>query len=230
MTGGQPPSARRIALLLVSVFFVAPTFYVGYSAVQTLRMLTEVERERDTWQQPSDILRGLNLTAGGVVLDLGCGAGYFALKLSPIVGPDGAVLAEDIRRESLAFLYMRRFTRGAYNVRIVEGDTDDPRLPPVPIDAALIANTYHELQAPRAILTVVHRAMRSGGRLVVVDRGPRSEPHGLIDDTAARHERRPGVAADEIQEAGFVIVSRDDRFINRAGDDDLWWLIVARKP
>ena len=229
MTGGEPPYARRIALLLVSVFFVAPAFYVGYSAVQTLRTLTEVERERDTWQRPSEILSELNLAKGQVVLDLGCGAGYFALKLSALVGREGVVLAEDIRRESLAFLYMRRFTRGAFSVRVIKGETDDPRLPPAAIDAVLIANTYHELDGPAAMLNLVLRAMRPGARLVVVDRGPRPEA-ATGGAAAGRHERQPGEAAHEIQQAGFSIVSRDDRFIDRPGDEGVWWLIVARRP
>jgi predicted methyltransferase len=204
--------------------------YVGYQAVQTLRVLTLVERERDEWQRPADILQWLNVKEGSVVVDLGCGAGYFALKLSPIVGPRGAVLAEDIRRESLAFLWIRRFTRNARNVRVIRGETDDPHLPPVPVDAVLIANTYHELDRPTAILSLVFRAMRSGGRLVVVDRGPRANGDGTHDASTKRHVLRPGAAADEIEQSGFKVVARDDRFIDRSGTDDVWWLIVARKP
>jgi len=26
------------------------------------------------------------------------------------------------------------------------------------------------------------------------------------------------------------VVDRDDRFIDRRGDHDLWWIILARKP
>jgi predicted methyltransferase len=225
-----PAYGRRIALLLVCAFFVGPALFVGYQALQTLRVLTLVERERDEWQRPADILQWLNVKEGSVVVDLGCGAGYFALKLSPIVGPDGAVLAEDIRRESLAFLWIRRFVRNARNVRVIRGETADPRLPPVPVDAVLIANTYHELDRPTAILSLVFRAMRSGGRLVVVDRGPRANGDGTHDASTKRHVLRPGAAADEIEQSGFKVVARDDRFIDRSGTDDVWWLIVARKP
>ena len=33
----------------------------------------------------------------------------------------------------------------------------------------------------------------------------------------------------ELRKKGFEIVSRDDRFIERP-NDDLWWLLDARKP
>jgi hypothetical protein len=36
--------------------------------------------------------------------------------------------------------------------------------------------------------------------------------------------------ADEIQRSGFELVDWEGRFIDRQGDDDLWWLIVARRP
>jgi ubiquinone/menaquinone biosynthesis C-methylase UbiE len=230
MTATHPADGRRLAVLLVCVFFVGPALFVGCQAVQTLRVLTLVERERDEWQRPADILQWLNVKEGSVVVDLGCGAGYFALKLSPIVGTRGTVLAEDIRRESLAFLWIRRFLRNARNVRVIRGDTGDPHLPPVPVDAVLIANTYHELDRPTTILSLMFRAMRSGGRLVVVDRGPRANGDGTHDASTKRHELRLGTAAHEIEQSGFDVVVRDDRFIDRSGDDDVWWLIVARKP
>jgi SAM-dependent methyltransferase len=138
------------------------------------------------------------------------------LKLSPIVGTRGAVLAVDIRRESLAFLWIRRFTRNARNVRVIRGETDDPQLPPVPVDAVLIANTYHELDRPTAILSLMLRAMTSGGRLVVVNRGPRMNDDGTRDASTTRHELRPRAAADEIEQAGSEVVTRDDRFIDRS--------------
>jgi len=230
MTAIQPAYGRRIAVLLVCVFFVGPALFVGYRAVQTLRVLTIVERERDEWQRPADILQWLNVKEGSVVVDLGCGAGYFALKLSPIVGASGTVWAEDIRREPLAFLWIRRFLRNARNVRVIRGETDDPHLPLVPVDAVLVSNTYHELDRRTAILRLVFRAMASGGRLVVADRGSRANGDDTRDASTTRHGLRPGAAAAEIEQSGFEIVTRDDHFIDRSGDDDVWWLIVARKP
>ena len=41
--------------------------------------------------------------------------------------------------------------------------------------------------------------------------------------TAAAAER-------EISQQGFQTVTKDDRFIDRPTDEDIWWLIVFRKP
>jgi predicted methyltransferase len=204
--------------------------FVGCQGARTLRILTLVERERDLWQRPADILRALDLGQGSVVVDLGCGSGYFALKLSPMVGRQGVVLAEDVRFEPLAFLWIRALMQHAHNVRAIHGGSLDPRLPPTVVDAVLIANTYHELSQPQPVIDAVFHAMRSGGRLVVVDRGPRADGAMPRAALAGRHELSPEVVDGEIREAGFETVSRQGRFIDRPGDDHVWWLIVARKP
>jgi hypothetical protein len=79
-------TVKRIWIAVIAGFIVAPLSLVIYDGVQTLRILTVVERDRDRWQRPSDILRTLAVEQGNVVVDLGSGAGYFALKLSPMVG------------------------------------------------------------------------------------------------------------------------------------------------
>src|SRR6476659_3985475 len=108
-------TVKRFLIAALALLVVAPLLFVVYEGVHTLRILTAVERERDQSQRPADVLRALVLTEGATVVDLGAGAGYFALKLSAQVGARGIVLAEDVRVESLAFLWIRRFTRGAHN-------------------------------------------------------------------------------------------------------------------
>jgi predicted methyltransferase len=86
-------------LCALAVFFL---FNVGYSALNTLSRLDVVEAERDQWQRSADVIQALGLSPGNVVADVGCGSGYFTLKLSSLVGPHGRVIAEDIRKLPLA--------------------------------------------------------------------------------------------------------------------------------
>jgi ubiquinone/menaquinone biosynthesis C-methylase UbiE len=83
-------------LFLLSAAGVFGIAYVTYSPLDTLHTLEVVEAERDRRQRPAEIFERLDLRQGNVVVDLGSGAGYFALKLSPIVGERGEVLAVDI--------------------------------------------------------------------------------------------------------------------------------------
>ena len=211
----------RLVLFLLSAIVVFATMYVLYSAIDTLRQLDVVESERDQWQRPADILQALNLRPGNVVVDLGSGAGYFALKLSPTVGKEGQVLAVDIRKLSLSFLWIRALLSRKRNIRVVLSDEDNPRLPSGAVDAVLIANTFHELRNPKMMLDHVSRSLRPGGRLVIVDRGPRQNGSNV-------HEVDRRLVEAELQQTGFEIVNSQDHFINQPGDD-LWWLTVARK-
>jgi predicted methyltransferase len=212
----------RITLFLVCAIVIFLALNTLYSFTNTLQRLDVVESERDQWQRPSDVLRALDLQDGNTVVDLGSGAGYFALKLSPAVGKRGQVLAVDLRKLSLFFLWTRALLRGDHNLHVMIGAADDPRLPTGSVDAVLICNTYHEFSAPERMLNHVFQSLRPGGRLVVVDRAPRA-----IEGEQA-HEVSLPIVESELRRNGFEIVSRDGQFIDRPGD--LWWLVIARKP
>jgi len=138
----------------------------------------------------------------------------------------------------LMFLWIRAFLHHQSNIRVIHGNLDDPHLPAGGVDAVLIANSYHEFTKPLAILDHTFRALRSDGRLVVLDRGPRSS-HGEPREIQMQQYQIAGsIAEDEIRQRGFEVIGRNGRFIDRPAserpgdrpDDHVWWLIVARKP
>lgn len=55
------------------------------------------------------------------------------------------------------------------NVLPVPGGETDVGLPAASIDLALMVDVYHELAYPREVLDSVVRALRPGGRLVLVE-------------------------------------------------------------
>ena len=219
----------RVALFLIgSVLLLLLVSYL-YQGLQTLYALDQIERDRDQWQRPSEVIQALNLHEGSVVADFGSGAGYFTLKLSSRVGKSGSVVAEDIRQQSLVFLRIRAFLRERHNIKIIRGEKDDPRLPAGFADAVLIANTYHELTAPTLILHHLAASLKAGGQLVIVDRSLPSRAVESRETQTEHHELSPDWVETEVRSAGFEIISRQDRFINRPAEDQVWWLIVARK-
>jgi ubiquinone/menaquinone biosynthesis C-methylase UbiE len=220
----------RIKLVLFLLFAITILFLVNtaYQGLSTLTRLNAIEAERDQWQRPSDVIQALDLKPGQVVVDLGCGSGYFTLRLSPAVGNGGEVLAADIRRLPLVFLWLRTFRK--HNVSIVYGEPGDPHLPLQTVNAVLIANTYHEFADSRAILAHVVRSLDSGGRLVVVDRDPRPPERESSGTAADHHEIAAKQVEDELIHAGLDIVSRQDDFIQKDPYGETWWLITARKP
>lgn len=220
----------KLALLLAVSITVLFLFDTAYQGLHTLHRLDAVEAERDNWQRPQEVIQALDLKPGNVVVDLGCGSGYFTLKLSASVGRSGRVVAEDIRRLPLAFLWIRTFQRGQHNVRIVLGGPGDPHLSGQSVNSVLIANTYHEFTDPLSILSHLFQSLISGGRLVVVDREPYPANTGFMGSAAGRHEVSADEVANELRQGGFEIVSRQDDFIQKDPFKENWWIVTARKP
>jgi predicted methyltransferase len=160
---------------------------------------------------------------------LGTGSGYFAIRLAPRVGPAGRVISVDVRRQPLAFPWIRRLIRRDWQIHIVLADDEDPRLGMERVDAVLVANTYHELADPAATLNALRAVLKPGGRLVVTDRRPRAGPGVSAQAERDRHTLSPAVAEAEVTSAGFQQVARDDAFIDRP-DDEPWWLMVFASP
>jgi ubiquinone/menaquinone biosynthesis C-methylase UbiE len=207
----------RPALALLALFLALGFVIVVYDGIHTLEQLTTIEAERDQWQRPNEIISALNLNEGSTVVDLGCGAGYFALKLSRVVNSGGTVLAVDIRRLPLRFLWIRALLRREHNVRTLLGQPNNSHLPTNAVNAVLIANTYHELDYRSEILRQISRSLVADGRLVIVD--PLQTEHGVLS---------PRSVGDELRTSGFEILSREDHFLDQPGRG-VWWLIIARK-
>ena len=218
-----PPYRIRILVFLLAALLVLILSSVGYQVLDTLRSLDSIEAARDQWQRPAEVLRAMNLKPAGTVVDLGCGSGYFSLKLASTVGAKGKVLAADIRRLPLSFLWLRSRERGQHQLKILLTEPRGPRLPPDIVDAVLISNTYHELADPVSVRAAAFQMLRRQGTLVVLDRAPSP------DHESAEHRVAAASVAAELRQSGFEIVTLDDRF-TRDPDGGQWWLLVVRKP
>jgi SAM-dependent methyltransferase len=133
--------------------------------------------DREAWQKPDQIMDALGIADGGVVADIGAGGGWFTIRLSRRVGPNGLVYAQDIQQAMIDAINRRIERENLQNVRTVLGTETDPNLPRG-LDAVLIVNAYHEMDnpaKPEVILTLlknIARALKPQGRVGVVDFTP----------------------------------------------------------
>ena len=79
------------------------------------------QAERLLWQNPQDVLSRLNLKAGDVFMDIGCGDGFFALPAAMQVGSAGRVYGLDVSPEALANMQTRAEEAGLTNINPVLG-------------------------------------------------------------------------------------------------------------
>src|SRR5438552_4094983 len=117
-----------------------------------VRPIWHDERERDDADEPGQLVRLLGIKSGMTVADIGAGSGYYVARLSPIVGSDGRILAEDIVPEYLRSLRNRVRDLGLQNVAISLGEPHDPRLPAGSVDIAILVHMYHEIAQPYGLL------------------------------------------------------------------------------
>src|SRR5262249_44366349 len=131
------------------------------------------EKERDAAGEPRQLVRPLGIKTGMTVADIGAGSGYYVVRLSPIVGPHGRVIAEDVVPEYLRQLRRRVRTLRLQNVAISLGEPHDPRLPADTLDVAILVHMYHEIAQPYALLYNLAQAWRLG----IVDTFRRTPEH-----------------------------------------------------
>jgi SAM-dependent methyltransferase len=136
------------------------------------------EATRDENEEAQQVAHLMRLTPGMVVGDVGAGSGYHTVRLSRVVGLSGTVVAQDVRRDYLAYLAKRVQRLNLTNVKIAFGEPHDPRLPTASLDAAVLVHMYHEIGEPYAFLYNLAAALKPGARVGIVDLNRQTEQHG----------------------------------------------------
>ena len=126
--------------------------------------------EREQEERTDLLLEALKLRPGDTVADIGAGSGYFTWRMAQKVGPKGLIQAVEIQQVFLDLLMVNMERRGvAGRVKPVLGTVDDPRLPEASCDLILLVDVYHEFDHPFEMGRAMARALKPGGRLVLVE-------------------------------------------------------------
>lgn len=186
------------------------------------------EAARDQWQKVSEIFTAMGIGEGSVVADVGAGRGYFTTRLARHVGMGGRVYAVDIDRQNVQRLERMAGDDGLIQVTAVHGTTTDPQLPENSLDAALVVNAYHEFTAHQSMLAALLRALKPGGRLVLVEPLSPSRRDDSRERQTRSHEIGAQYAIEDLKAAGFEVGELIDPLTERPQGDQMW-LLVARK-
>ena len=136
---------------------------MGFEGAQWLERPSRASEER-----PDLLVEELHLQPGMTVADIGAGSGYLSRRMAPIVGR-GRIFAVDVQPEMVALLTEVSKKPEFKNLVPILGDSEDVKLPPASIDLAVLVDVYHELAYPYEVMRSLIRALKPGGRIVLVE-------------------------------------------------------------
>ena len=169
----------------------------------------EVE-SREVFAHRKEIVAACKVQPGQTVADIGAGTGLFTRMFSPLVGKEGRVISVDIAQTFLDHIEKTSREAGMLNIETLRGTADSTNLPPESIDVAFICDTYHHFEYPLKTMASLHRALKPGGRVILVE-FRRAE--GTSTDWVMNHVRAgQEVFESEIVKSGFKKV-REERDI-----------------
>jgi ubiquinone/menaquinone biosynthesis C-methylase UbiE len=136
--------------------------WVGYLLINPLRKMFE---------NPNKIL-GPFVREGMIVLEPGCGMGYFTLPLARMVGPTGRIIAVDIQPKMLSALKRRAQKAGLLDrieLRHIRDDGLGVKDLSGRVDFAVALHVVHEVPDQASFFTEVWHALKQGSKLLVVE-------------------------------------------------------------
>ena len=154
---------------------------------------------RDAWQKPHEVVMALSLKSTDAIADIGAGTGYFARRFA---NHAGKVYAVDIDPKLLAIAEKN----APANLKTVLAAPDDPRLQERSVDIIFFCDVLHHIENRAAYYPKLAKALKPGGRIVVIDFYKKDLPVGpppsmkLSDDEVIA----------EFRKAGFTLAKRLD--------------------
>lgn len=159
------------------------------------------EEERRSWQDPDAILADIGVGKGLVVIDVGCGQGFFALPAARRVGNSGKVFGIDIDPDAVGMMRERAGSESLHTLNGVVGTGEETVVCEGCADVVFFGIDLHDFSDPRKVLANARRMMKTSGRLVDLDWKKEETPFGPPQNIRFSAEE----AVKLIEDAGFSV-------------------------
>jgi len=160
--------------------------------------------DREVYAKRNEIIAATGVKPGMAVADIGAGTGLFTMLFAQAVKPGGRVYAVDISRAFIEYIGERARAEGLDNVTAILTKGTETELPEASVDLVYTCDTYHHFEHPGETLQSIRRALKPGGRMVVIDfeKIPGQTHQQRMDHTRTDKQ----TAIREIEAAGFRFV------------------------
>ena len=182
------------------------------------------DRAADARRHPLQLVALADLRPGQRVVDLIPGSGYWTRIFSKIVGPKGKVYAvwpKPYAAEATGDIQQLQALARQYGNIVVQVQPTTDLTAPEPVDVVWTSQNYHDYNdkfmgnpGPQSLARAVHRILKPGGLLIVIDHAA-APGHGMRDtDTYHRIER--ATVIQQVTAAGFRLTGQSDVLRNPA--------------
>jgi len=160
---------------------------------------------REIYAKRKEIVQACDLKPEMAVADVGAGTGLFTRLFAGAVGPKGKVYAVDIAPKFIDYIKKTCKDQGLTNVTGVVCTPTSVELPERSVDLVFICDTYHHFEFPLKTMTSVHKALRPGGRVILIDfrRVKGESTLWIMSHVRAGQE----VFTKEVESCGFKVVA-----------------------
>lgn len=162
---------------------------------------------REVFSKRKQIVAACQLKRDMAVADVGAGTGLFTRLFAAEVGDKGKVYAVDISAKFIKHIEKTCKKAGIKNVQGIVCTQTSAELPENAVDRVFICDTYHHFEFPFKTMASIHRALRPGGQVVVVDfhRIPGKSRDWILNHVRAGQE----TVIKEIVSCGFKKVGEE---------------------
>jgi len=157
---------------------------------------------RKLFQDPKKILKPY-IKKDMVVLDVGCGPGYFTTKISALLNGTGKLIGADLKEGMLLKLKNKAKNLNLNNVETHKTEKDSINLKEK-VDFILVFYMLHEVPSQKKFLNELKDLLNNGGKILI------SEPkfHVKKEDFEK--------SLQIIEHMGFEIIEKPNIFISRS--------------
>ncbi len=134
---------------------------------------------RESWEKSSRIMELLPIKPGDTIVDIGSGPGFYSFKFADRVGPQGKVYAFDTKEVHIEYIKELVKKWGLSNLVATASKENGFQIPePGTADMVYMCSLYHILYAVMSqserdgMIDGIVKALKPGGKFVVVDNGP----------------------------------------------------------
>lgn len=127
-------------------------------------------RIRNISLSPKTLAYRLSLRKDSVVLEIGCGPGYFSPTIARMI-PEGKLYLSDVQPEMIRKAERRLRKKGITNFEAGLGDGNSLDYSSSSIDVIFLVTVFGEMEDREGMVTEMHRVLKTGGLLSISEQG-----------------------------------------------------------